>query len=166
MRKSEILKGKFFTDNKNGLREVLDIGPQYTLQDRSEDKDCLLYRVRCARVAAEVGSEKSSTRTSFAAWAQEEIPADEVQAFIQHQRAMQIASKLSETQRLFLETFDRDLNEGSSIECAREEFRVANACRGKGLINEMPDKITSECQSFDVKLSQLGISVIEAVHTR
>lgn len=166
MRKSEIQKGKFFTDHKNGLREVLDVGPQYTLPNRSEDDDCLLYRVHCARVAAEVGSEKSSTRMSFAAWAKEEVPTDEVQAFIQHQRAMQIASKLSETQRLFLETFDRDLDEGSSIECAREEFRVAKACREKGLINEMPDKLTSECRHFDVKLSLLGISVIEAVHTR
>ena len=166
MRKSEIQKGKFFTDNKHGLREVLDVGPQHKLNDSVGDDDCLLYRVHCARVTADVGSENPSTRASFAAWAKEEVPADEVQAFIQHQRAMQIASKLSETQRLFLETFDRDLDEGSSIECAREEFRVAKACREKGLINEMPDKLTSECRHFDVKLSQLGISVIEAVHTR
>lgn len=166
MRKSEIQKGKFFTDNKNGLREVLDVGPQYKRYDSVEDDDCLLYRVHCARIAADVGSENPSTRVSFAAWAKEEVPADEVQAFIQHQRAMQIASKLSETQRLFLETFDRDLDEGSSIECTREEFRVAKACREKGLINDMPDKLTSECRHFDVKLSQLGISVIEAVHTR
>ena len=166
MRKSEIQKGKFFTDNKNGLREVIDEGPQFKLYAGVEDDDCLLYRVHCSRVTADVGAENPSTRTSFAAWAKEEIPAEEVEAFIRHQQALQIASKLSEAQRLFLETFDRGLDIEASIECSREEFRAAKACREKGLIADMPDKLTSDHQHFDVKLTQLGAAVIDAVHAR
>lgn len=82
MKKAEIGKGRFYSDGKIGLREVLDEGPQYKLYDGVEDDDCLRYRCLNAKAATDIGQESSSTRTSFAAWAKAEIPAEEVQAHL------------------------------------------------------------------------------------
>ncbi|MGP5894790.1 hypothetical protein ACTXY8_28510 [Pseudomonas aeruginosa] len=44
MKKAEIGKGRFYSDGKIGVREVLDEGPQYKLYEGVEDDDCLRYR--------------------------------------------------------------------------------------------------------------------------
>ncbi|CAI9911999.1 TPA: hypothetical protein L4F62_004126 [Pseudomonas aeruginosa] len=163
MKKAEIGKGRYYSDGKIGLREVLDEGPQYKLYDGVEDDDCLRYRCLNAKAATDIGQESSSTRTSFAAWAKAEIPAEEVQAHLLKLQAKKIARKLTEPQRLFLLTFDSDLTEGDGVECARSEFRAAASCREKGIIASMPDKLDVGDRYFDVNFSPLGLAVLESV---
>lgn len=160
MKKSQIGKGRFYSDGKVGIREVLDEGPQYKLYDGVEDKDCLRYRCLSAKSASDVGQEQNSTRTSFAAWAKLEIPSVEVQAHLLGLQAEKIAGKLTEPQRAFLLTFDSDLTEGDSVECARKEFRTATICREKGIIATMPERLAADERHFDVNFSPLGLAVL------
>lgn len=160
MKKSQIGKGRFYSDGKVGIREVLDEGPQYKLYEGVEDDDCLRYRCLSAKSASDIGQEQNSTRTSFAAWAKLEIPSAEVQAHLLGLQAEKIAGKLTEPQRAFLLTFDSDLTEGDSVECTRKEFRTATICREKGIIAKMPDRLEADERYFDVNFSPLGLAVL------
>lgn len=160
MKKSQIGKGRFYSDGKVGIREVLDEGPQYKLYEGVEDDDCLRYRCLSAKSASDIGQEQNSTRTSFAAWAKLEIPSAEVQAHLLGLQAEKIAGKLTEPQRAFLLTFDSDLTEGDSVECTRKEFRTAMICREKGIIAKMPDRLEADERYFDVNFSPLGLAVL------
>jgi hypothetical protein len=160
MKKSQIGKGRFYSDGKVGVREVLDEGPQYKLYEGVEDDDCLLYRCLSAKSAPDIGREQNSTRTSFAAWAKLEIPSAEVQAHLLGLQAEKIVGKLTEPQRAFLRTFDGDLTEGDSVECTREQFRTASICREKGFIAKMPDRLKADERYFDVNFSPLGLAVL------
>lgn len=163
MKKVEIGKGRFYSDGKIGVREVLDEGPQYKFYEGVEDTDCLRYRCLSAKASTDIGQEANSTRTSFAAWAKQAIPVEEVQAHLLKLQAEKFANKLTEPQRIFLLTFDSVLTKGDGVECARAEFRVAASCREKGIIASMPDKLNADDRSFDVKFSSLGLAVLEIV---
>ena len=160
MKKTEIGKGRFYSDGKLGLREVLDEGPQYKLYDAVSDVDCLRYRVLNAQSSFATEQQGNMTRTSFATWAKHEIPADQVQAFLIDLQATKILGKLTEPQRVFLKEFDPDLTVGDSIECSRKEFRAAVSCREKGLIAEMPAQLQANERFYDVKFTVLGLAVL------
>lgn len=74
MKKSEIVKGKQYTDGKGSIREVLDIGPQYTLYNGQMETDNLQYRlITKKRGPHSVGSVLNSTRSAFASWARQVV---------------------------------------------------------------------------------------------
>ena len=160
MKKSQISKGRFYSDGKLGFREVLDEGPQYKLYEGVEDNDCLRYRCLHAKATSDIGLEANSTRASFAAWAKLEIPASDVHAHSISLEAEKAFDRLTASQRAFLLTFDRDLTEGDSVECTRKEFRAASACREKGIIAQMPDQLDPDIRYFDVRFSSLGLAVL------
>lgn len=163
MKKSQIGKGRFYSDGKEGVREVLDEGPEYKLYNGVEDDDCLIYRCLSARNASDIGKERNSTRTAFATWAKLEIPAAEVQEFLLNLQAGKVAAKLTAPQRAFLLTFPDDISERDLIECPREEFRVAASCRVKGIITNMPERLGSKELFFEVEPSPLGLAVLSRV---
>jgi len=161
MKKSEIGKGRIYSDGKAGLREVLDMGPHYKLYDTVQDTDCLRYRCLGAKVATEVGQGANSTRTAFAAWAKVEIPAAQVHLHLIRLQADKVAGKLSEPQRQFLRTINSDLVAGESVECPRAEYRVAKACFEKGIITEI--QLVAGAKSFDVSFTPMGHTVLAQV---
>jgi len=163
MKKSEIGRGRFYSDGKLGLREVLDEGSQYKRYAGVEDDDCLRYRCLNAKSSSDIGQEANSTRIAFAAWAKEEVPADKVQEHLLTLQAEKIAKNLTEHQRRFLRTFDCDLGVGTSVECGREEHRVALSCLKKGVIGTMPERLESAERCFDVYFSPLGLAVLAKV---
>lgn len=166
MKKSEIAVGRYYTDNKSGLREVIAEGPQFKLYDGVTDHDCLRYKAHAWKAPLSEGnSESNSTRTAFAAWAKAEVPAGEVAAWLLNNNAGQVARKLTTPQRTFLSTFDDDLNLTSMISVSREEFRLAKVCREKGLVAEMPDQLSTKDNEFELKFSALGLAVLVHVHS-
>lgn len=161
MKKAEIGKGRFYSDGKLGLREVLDLGPQFKLYETVQDSDCLRYRCLGSKAASEVGVASNSTRTAFAAWAKHEIPADQVGDHLIRLQADKIAGKLSDPQRLYLRTFGSDLVVGSAVECPRAEQRMAKACAEKGIFAEID--LVAGAQRFEVSFTPLGLSVLAQV---
>lgn len=161
MKKADIDKGRFYSDGKLGLREVLDLGSQYKAYEGVHDNDCLRYRCLNSKTATEVGQESNNTRTSFSAWAKFEIPADQVGGHLIRLQADKVAGKLSEPQLQFLRTFDRDQVTGSAVECPRSELRMAKVCFEKGLITEF--QLVAGAKWFDVSFTPLGLSVLVQV---
>lgn len=166
MKKSEIHVGRFYTEGRGGLRQVLAEGPQYKMYPGVSDDDCLRYKaVRSSGGPVAAGTEANITRVSFAAWAKTEIAASAVDQWLVDHEAIDVAKKLTAVQRTFLESFDRDLNLTSHIDCPREEYRVAKACRDKGLVSEMPETLYKTHSSFEVVFTALGIAVLRVVHS-
>jgi len=163
MKKAEILAGRIYSDGKSGVRQVLAEGSAYKYNPSCEDEDCLRYRCLHSSVGMEIGLESNMTRTAFAAWAKREIPAAEVTAFLRGLQATKIVKKLSQTQLAFLRDFDSDLTETTLVECHRDELRAAKACRDKGLIRDMPDKLGKYDRAFDVTFSALGLEVLARI---
>ena len=161
MKKADIDKGRFYSDGKLGVREVLDFGPQYRLYESVHDSDCLRYRCLNSKAETEVGQASNCTRTSFAAWAKVEIPGDQVGGHLIRLQADKIAGKLSEPQLQLLRTFDRDLVAGSSVECPRSDLRMAKVCFEKGLITEF--QLVAGAKWFDVSFTPVGLSVLAQV---
>ncbi|MBM5458643.1 hypothetical protein H8F21_13820 [Pseudomonas sp. P66] len=164
MKKADIAVGRFYTDGKGGLREVLAEGPQYKLYQGVADEDCLRYKSYVSAGGLEAGSENNSTRVSFASWAKVEIPAERVEQWLVDRQAVSVAKKLTAPQRAFLSAFDHDLNLTSHISCSREELRAAKACRDKGLVAEMPDTLQKGIDDFELTFTMLGIAVLKRVH--
>lgn len=74
MRKYQIRIGRRYTDGKGNVREVVGVGPQFTLYNGQAETDNLRYRlVRKVRGPFTVGAERNSTRASFAAWAKGDV---------------------------------------------------------------------------------------------
>lgn len=166
MKKSEIAVGRVYTDNKGGLRQVLAEGPQYKLYEGVNDLDCLRYKALAWKgplASASENAESNSTRVSFAAWAKAEVPTAEVAAWLLSNNAALVARKLTAPQRNFLSTFDDDLNPTSLISVSREEFRLAKACRDKGLVAEMPGSLKADDHDFEMRFNELGIAVLALV---
>lgn len=165
MKKSEIHVGRFYTEGRGGLRQVLAEGPQYKMYPGVVDDDCLRYKaVRSAGGPIAAGTEGNITRVSFAAWAQSEVQASVVEQWLIEHEAKYVAKKLTAVQRTFLESFDRDLNLTSQIECPREEYRAAKACSEKGLVSEMPETLKKTDSSFELVFTALGLAVLRVVH--
>lgn len=164
MKKADIGVGRFYTDGKNGLRQVIAEGAQYKLYDAVADCDCLRYRSITSSGGVAPGNESNSTRVAFAAWAKSEVAADQTSRWLLTQQARSIEKKLTAPQRGFLSLFDDDLSTTSSVSCERQEFRLAKVCRDKGLIADLPEALSRGDDHFDVEFSALGIAVIQKVH--
>lgn len=165
MKKSEIGTGRFYSDGKQGVREVIDAGPQYKLYAEVQDDDCLRYRILNAKAQVnESDREGNSTRTAFAAWAKQEIHADQVSMHLTRLQAEKIAGKLTDAQRIFLLTFDTDLSVTDSVECPRSEHRAAKSCHEKGIIDQVPSSLRAEARQFEVTFTSLGLAVIATIH--
>lgn len=168
MKKAEIGVGRFYTDNKNGLREVVAEGAQYKAYDGVTDDDCLRYRAHSVNLLNPGldQDEANMTRTSFAAWATAEVPADDIGKWLVDRSARLGTKKLTGPQRAFLESFDSDLTPTSLIEVDREEHRMAKVCRDKNLIKSVPDRLKAGEHSFELEFTPLGLAVLEQVHSR
>lgn len=164
VKKTDIGVGRFYTDGKAGLREVLAEGPQFKLYEAVADEDCLRYKPHVSSGGIPAGTESNTTRVSFAAWAKSEVLPEDVGQWLINHQSISIAKKLSPGQRAFLETFDRDVNLTSSISCHRDEFRPAKSCREKGLISEMPDSLDKGVDDFEVTFTSLGLAALKRVH--
>ena len=160
MKADHIKVGSTYSDQKQGLRRVLEIGAHLQTSGMHDDATGVLYEVLMASKESYVGTQSSMELKSFAAWAKLEVPAGEVQAHLIGLQAEKIAGKLTDTQRVFLLTFDSDLTEGDAVECPRKEFRAATVCREKGLIAKMPDRLEADERYFDVNFSPLGLAVL------
>jgi|TARA_R110000851_G_scaffold44085_1_gene108577 hypothetical protein len=160
MKADHIKVGSTYSDKKQGLRRVLEIGEHLRTSGMHDDATGVRYEVLMASKVPYVGTQHSMELKSFAVWAKLEVPAAEVQEHLVGLQAEKIAGKLTEPQRAFLLAFDSDLTEGDSVECNREEFRAAAACREKGIIAKMPDRLKTDERYFDVIFSPLGLAVL------
>lgn len=165
MRKTEIRVGGFYTDGKQGLREVIEEGEHLNTYGAT-NADCVRYRVHTSGKIPDVGTESNMTRTGFATWADEEVPAADVEEFKQFHLAQRIEMRLTTLQRNFLEAFDVFSGPGKLVYCSRDEFRVATALKVKGLISTIPSKLEPRLSQFQIELSELGEKVLRCVHGR
>lgn len=163
MKADSIKLGGTYSDERFGLRRVLEIGPHIKTLGMHSDAVGVRYEVLMAIKGVDVGTQSSMELKSFATWAKAEIAAADVQAHLTALKGIKVADKLTAPQRAFLQTFDVDLAEGDSVECARSEFRVAVACREKGLISSMPDRLDKHDKFFDVQFTPLGLAVLSNV---
>lgn len=77
MKKQDIHVGTTYSDGKGNVRLVIAEGPEYVLYPEQADTDCVRYRVMARRgKVVQDGSEISSTRGAFAAWAKEVYKGD------------------------------------------------------------------------------------------
>lgn len=165
MRKAEIRIGGFYTDGRQGLREVIEEGSHLNTYG-AVNPDCVRYRVHTSGKLPDVGTESNMTRTGFATWANEEVPAADVAEFKQFHLAQRIEARLTTLQRNFLETFEVFTGPGTLVKCPREEFRVATALKDKGLISTIPSRLEPRQSEFQVELSDLGEKVLRCVQGR
>lgn len=164
MKKQDIGVGRFYSDGKSGLREVVAEGPEYKLYAAVADNDCLRYKSHVSSGGIAAGTENNSTRTALAAWAKVEVRAEDVDQWLLDRQAASLATKLTAPQKSFLNGFDRDLNLKSYISCPREEFRLAKACREKGLLAEVPESLHKDDDDFEITFTALGLAVLKQVH--
>lgn len=164
MKKSEIRVGGFYTDGKQGLREVIDEGGHLNTYKASND-DCVRYRVHTAGKLPDVGTASNMTRAGFSTWAKEEVPVDEVPEFKLFHDAEQIEKRLTTRQRDFMETFDVFTGPETLVECPRSEFRVATALKEKGVIKTLPESLQKHQMHFHIALSEMGEKVLRCVHS-
>lgn len=161
MKKAEIAVGKFYTDGKNGLREVTGEGHQFRPWPTVADHDALEYVTHSL-----LGPVTSRiTRAAFAAWAAAEVPADEVEQWHLGRHARAVVKRLTEPQKAFLREFDQHLKPTSLIETERGGFRVAKGCKVKGLVQVLPDKLEAAETHFELQFTALGAAVIDALHS-
>jgi hypothetical protein len=163
MKAEKITVGATYSDQRSGYRRVLKIGSNVPTSGMLEDAIGVRYEVLMANSLAAIGTVGTMELKSFANWAKLEVPAENVAAQLIKLKAQKIATKLTEPQRTFLLDFDSDLNEGDSAECSRKEFRLAVACRQKGLITEMPDRLEDGKKYFFVRFSPVGLAVLAIV---
>lgn len=70
MRKADIKRCGVYTDGKGNTRQVLDMGPQYTLYPSQQETDNLQYRILTKKKGPyTVGDIRNSTTAAFASWA-------------------------------------------------------------------------------------------------
>lgn len=160
MKKADIGKDRFYSDGKQGLRLVLDMGPQYKAYEGVADDDCLRFRILSAPNSNLVHEVSNATRTGFATWAKAEIPAGEVAGFLLALNARKLIKGLTAPQRKFLLSFDKDLEVGESIECARTDSTVALGCWKKGIVSNVPAKMAPEKKFFNLEFTELGIALV------
>lgn len=162
--KADLIKnGGVYSDQKQGLRRVLEIGASIRTCGIYDDAVGVRYEVLAASKEPYVGTKSSMELKSFASWAKREIPAEDVQLHLTKLRAEKIAGKLTEAQRVFLSTFDGDLTESTSVECSRNEYRVAATCRGKGIIERIPERLEPTQRAFDISFTPVGLAVLAVV---
>jgi hypothetical protein len=162
--KADLIKaGRIYSDQKQGLRRVLEIGASIRTCGKIDDAVGVRYEVLAASKEPYVGTKSSMELKSFASWAKCEIPTEDVTAHLTKLQAEKVAGKLTEAQRNFLLTFDGDLTEATAVECSRKEFRVAAACQGKGIIGEMPESLDPRLRCFDVRFTPVGLAVLAVV---
>lgn len=162
MKLEAIRVGGLYTDNKQGVREVLEIGPHIRTHGADPSALGVRYRVLSAAKQPDIGSDSDSELRSFAAWARAEVTAKEANAFAMRQAAARILKRLTAPQRAFFASIDSDCGPACEIECNRDELRVAKACFEKGLLSAAPDTAKA-ARYFYVTLSALGLAVLALV---
>lgn len=163
MKLEDIQVGGFYTDNKQGVREVLEIGPQLRTFGSDPDAVGVRYRILAATKQPDIGAICEVELKSLASWAKSKISKIETKAFVTQQSAARIHKHLSGPQRAFLASIDSDCGPRTYVECDRRELRVAKACFEKGLLEGEPDPGHADRQ-FDVRLTSLGLAVLKMVH--
>lgn len=160
MKPEAIKVGAVYGDKKLGMRRALETGTHLKTSGNDEDAMGVRYEILMAIKEPDIGTESTMELKSFAIWAKIEVPPHDVDTHLIAIKAHKLAPKLSKTQREFMLTFDNELTETDFVECGRKEFRVASSCRDKGLIIEMPEKLTAGERYFDIRLSALGLAVL------
>lgn len=163
MKQTDIKQGGFYTDQKSGLREVLEAGSHIQTLGMDEAAIGVRYRVLAASKQTDVLTESQMELKSFASWAKAALTEIEANAFIFSQMAGRTMVRLTDAQREFIRSIDIDCTLTSLVECNRSELRVAKSCHRKGLVKNEP-KLESGADSFDIELTQLGLAVLSAVH--
>lgn len=163
--KAELIKvGHAYTDNRMGIRRVLEIGAH--LRTSGEDPQALgvRYEVLMAAKEPDVGTQSTMELKSLAGWAKAEVPEDQVLARITAIQAEKVEGRLSVPQRVFLATFDSDIHLGDYIQCPRSEFRMAKSCAQKGMVAELPDALGKNENYFEMSFNPLGVAVIRRIN--
>lgn len=163
MKASDIRVGGTYTDLKQGVRQVLEVGQHLRTLGMHADAVGVRYLVLMAAQEPNVATESTMELKSFAVWSKSEVPEAEVESTVIALKAEKVTASLTEPQHAFLMTFTDDLSEGDSIECPRREFRMAVACRQKGLIAEMPERLRIDEASFELRFNALGLAVLKQV---
>lgn len=163
MKTDSIKLGGIYSDGRFGLRRVLEIGSHLQTLGKHSDAVGVRYETLMAVKESDVGSRSDMELKSFATWAMQEIAAPDLEQHLTQLQAIKAANKLTAPQRAFLQTFDADLSEGETVECTKSEFRVAAACRKKGLISAMPEHLDTNDHFFEVQFTRLGLAVVSHV---
>jgi len=163
MRIEDIRVGGLYTDNKQGIREVLEIGPHVRTSGADPDAVGVIYRIHAAAKQPEIGTIHDVELKSLASWARSQISKIEMNAFILQQSALRVHKRLTPAQKEFLSSFDSDTGPKDDVDCDLRELRVAKACFEKGLLRALPAPAKAD-RYFDVRFSPLGLAVLKLVH--
>lgn len=163
MRLKSIRVGELYTDNKQGIREVLEIGQHICTYGTDPNAMGVRYRVLASAKQPDVGSVSEVELKSLASWAQSQISQIEMEAFILQQSALRVHKRLTPAQKGFLSSFDGDTGPKDAVVCDLRELRVAKACFEKGLLSALPAPSKAD-RHFDVRFSPLGLAVLKLVH--
>ncbi len=163
MRLESIRVGGLYTDNKQGIREVLEIGPHICTYGADPNAIGVRYRVLASSKQPDVGSVSEVELKSLASWAKSAISNIEMKAFILQQSAKRVHKYLTEPQRALLASLGPGGGTKEEVGLGRSELRVARMCFEKGLFADKPEPALSDRQ-FYVRLTSLGVAVSKLVH--
>jgi len=86
MKKTKIHVGGYYANMRGTVRHVVGKGPEFVLYDSQVNTDTLRYKIiKKSLGPGSVGDERSSTTSSFAAWAIRELNEAEISMLSQCQ---------------------------------------------------------------------------------
>lgn len=164
MKIDHIKVGGTYSDNRMGIRRVLDMGAHLRTSGSDPQAIGVRYEVLAAVKEPDVGTQSTMELKSLAIWAKAEIASDQIEARIIEIQAEKVEGRLSVPQHVFLKSFEgMGVSLGDYIECPRSEFRMAKSCAQKGMVAEMPDALGKNEDTFQMAFSPLGVAVIKRI---
>ncbi|WP_455233497.1 hypothetical protein [Geopseudomonas aromaticivorans] len=162
MRSAQIQAGAFYTDEKMGVRQVLDVGEHVKARDSVSYPVGVRYRVCSSSKAPEIGTESTVALASFYNWGRRALTAEQAKDFILSVEGRKAAVRLTAPQRAFFQGIGEMVTPATSIECSRKESRLLKALHAKGFIAAVPEfsKTKEHC---DIQLTGLGVAVLAAI---
>lgn len=163
MKQASIRVGGQFTDDKMGLREVLELGSHVPTSGEDKDAVGVRYLVISAAKSTDIGECSQMELASFASWARRELSIVEATEFKLSVEGAKVARRITPQQREFFLHLNHDTTADSTIRFRRAELRVAKSLLKRLLVVNEP-QATGDDQ-FSMNLTPLGIAVLAAVHS-
>jgi hypothetical protein len=159
MKPTDIQAGAIYYDGKHGIRKVLacdDASGSVSYQILAAKQESK-FDFAAARAMPVVGTRAKMQRSSFAAWAHEEVSPKDLEALVLVLTASKL--KLAPGEKVFMDSLAQEgtqLAPGTHISYNQAEIRTVNALARKGFLSKLGD--------LEIKLSPLGAAWLKVHH--
>lgn len=167
MRKQDIVKGGIYWDGNMGVRQILDIGPQYRVYSHRADRDCVQFQVLSdckhgvRRSKFDEASIRTSARQSFATWAESRLEGDAALAQVMesiHAKCLRLRAPVAEAILDAASQHSSDKLARRHVSVAHVDAELLDQLRRMGLVE--PGNASGQ-RVRNLMFTSLGIKVVE-----